>query len=69
LQVYPNYQHAYQRASFLYHEILFNFQLAYELDEPWLEKNPDEPLALVILPRRISQQADSTSLCNASRLC
>lgn len=42
LEVYPDYQTAYQRASVLYHEVLFKFPEAFALDQAWLKQHPDD---------------------------
>jgi tetratricopeptide (TPR) repeat protein len=42
LQVAPDHQQAYEGASFLYHEVLFNFQQAFALNQAWLESHPDD---------------------------
>ncbi|NUO82718.1 hypothetical protein HUU05_21815 [candidate division KSB1 bacterium] len=36
LKVYPQYEEAYQTASYLYHEALFNFTEAFVLNQNWL---------------------------------
>jgi tetratricopeptide (TPR) repeat protein len=42
LLVYPRHRLAYNRVSFLEHEILFNYQQAFELNQLWLRGNPDD---------------------------
>jgi tetratricopeptide (TPR) repeat protein len=46
LAVYPEFRPAYERARFLEHEVLFNYQRAFKLNESWLQRNPDDLLAL-----------------------
>ncbi len=46
LKVYPNYEKAYQRAGSIYHDLLFEFSKAFELDKNWLERHPDDISAL-----------------------
>jgi len=45
LAVYPEFRPAYERARFLEHEVLFNYQRAFKLNESWLQRNPDDALA------------------------
>jgi tetratricopeptide (TPR) repeat protein len=45
LAVYPEFRPAYERARFLEHEVLFNYQRAFKLNESWLQRNPDDLLA------------------------
>lgn len=45
LDVYPEFRPAYERARFLEHEVLFNYQRAFRLNESWLQRNPDDLLA------------------------
>jgi len=47
LTFYPRYKQGFQRASYLYHEILFRFDAAFDLKWRWLEANPND---LSILP-------------------
>jgi len=42
LAVYPDYEEAYKLASVLYHEGLFEFSKAYELNRNWLDRHPDD---------------------------
>jgi tetratricopeptide (TPR) repeat protein len=42
LAVYPEFRPAYERARFLEHEVLFNYQRAFKLNESWLQRNPDD---------------------------
>lgn len=42
LEVYPEFRPAYERARFLEHEILFNYQRAFKLTESWLQRNPND---------------------------
>jgi len=42
LKVYPDYEKAYRIASYLYHNVLFNFPAAYQENKSWLELNPDD---------------------------
>jgi tetratricopeptide (TPR) repeat protein len=46
LQVYPDAEEAYNAASRLYHEILFQFPEAFALNQHWLEQHPDDLSAL-----------------------
>ena len=45
LAVYPEFRPAYERARFLEHEVLFNYQRAFKLNESWLQRNPDDLFA------------------------
>jgi tetratricopeptide (TPR) repeat protein len=45
LAVYPEFRPAYERARFLEHEVLFNYQRAFKLNESWLQRNPNDSLA------------------------
>ena len=45
LAVYPEFRPAYERARFIEHELLFNYQRAFKLNESWLQRNPDDLLA------------------------
>ena len=45
LSVYPEFRPAYERARFLEHEILFNYQRAFKLNESWLQRNPEDSRA------------------------
>jgi len=45
LAVYPEFRPAYDKARFLEHEILFNYQRAFKLNESWLQRNPNDLLA------------------------
>ena len=42
LQLYPANEEAYQRASWLSHEVLFAFPDAFALNQRWLERHPDD---------------------------
>jgi len=44
--VYPDAEEAYSAASRLYHEVLFQFPEAFELNQHWLEQHPDDLSAL-----------------------
>ena len=46
LQVYPDSEKAYSTASYLYHEVLFQFPEAFILNQRWLERHPDNRSAL-----------------------
>jgi tetratricopeptide (TPR) repeat protein len=52
LKVYPNYERAFQRSSYLYMEELFNFAAAYELNEFWSKNNPNDLFAQVGLSEK-----------------
>lgn len=45
LEVYPEFRPAYDRARFLEHEILFNYQRALKLNQSWLQRNPNDLIA------------------------
>ena len=47
LEIYPDYQVAYQRASVLSHEVLFKFPEAFALDQTWLKQHPNDLSASV----------------------
>jgi len=38
----PTYKEAYTRASALYHDILFKFEIAFSLNQQWLAQHPDD---------------------------
>ena len=40
LEIHPDFQPAYERARFLEHEVLFNYQRAFKLSQSWLQRNP-----------------------------
>src|SRR5262249_40262116 len=42
LRVYQDDEEAYQAASTLYHDRLFQFPQAFSLDQQWLERHPDD---------------------------
>ena len=42
LEVHPDFRLAYERARFLEHEVLFNYQRALKLSETWLQRNPND---------------------------
>ena len=42
LNVYHEFRPAYERARFLEHEVLFNYQRAFKLNESWLQRNPND---------------------------
>ncbi len=46
LRVYPDDEEAYQAASTLYHNGLFQFPQAFTLNWQWLERHPDDLAAL-----------------------
>ena len=46
LTVYPDDKEAYDTASYLYHETLFEFPRAFTLNQQWLERHPDDLAAL-----------------------
>ena len=46
LEIYPDFRPAYERARFLEHEVLFNYQRAFKLTESWLQRNPNDSLAV-----------------------
>jgi len=45
LEVYPEFRPAYEKARFIEHEVLFNYQRAFTLNQWWLQRNPDDLLA------------------------
>ncbi len=45
LKVYPDYQEAYQTASLIYHETIFNYDQAFILNQNWHERHPDDQSA------------------------
>ncbi len=45
LSLYPDEDEAYSRASGIYHDILFRFQEAYELNRNWLQRHPNDLIA------------------------
>src|SRR5262245_11830319 len=45
--LYPNYEEAYTGASALYHDVLFNFEKAFSLNQQWLARRPDDLSAQV----------------------
>jgi tetratricopeptide (TPR) repeat protein len=46
LDVHPDFRPAYERARYLEHEVLFNYQRAFKLNESWLQRNPNDVLAV-----------------------
>lgn len=40
LEVYPDFRPAYDRARFLEHEVLFDYQRAFKLSQSWLQRSP-----------------------------
>jgi len=46
LTVYPDDKNAYDTASNLYHETLFEFPRAFALNQQWLERHPEDLAAL-----------------------
>jgi tetratricopeptide (TPR) repeat protein len=46
LRVYPDDEDAYQAASALYHDQLFQFPQAFSVNQQWLERHPDDLDAL-----------------------
>ena len=46
LQIYPDYTEAYEAASRLYHEVLFQFPIAFALNQQWVERHPEDWSAL-----------------------
>lgn len=47
LKVFPKNQLAYRTASELYQKVLFNFDLAFKLNQEWLQNNPNDLLEQV----------------------
>jgi tetratricopeptide (TPR) repeat protein len=46
LEVYPASQLEYEKASFLEHDVLFNYKRAFELNQVWLQHNPHDLSAI-----------------------
>ncbi|HKU74728.1 MAG TPA: tetratricopeptide repeat protein [Pyrinomonadaceae bacterium] len=46
LEVYPASQLEYEKASFLEHDVLFNYKRAFELNQVWLQNNPHDLSAI-----------------------
>jgi tetratricopeptide (TPR) repeat protein len=46
LQIYPDYTEAYEAAGRLYHEVLFQFPIAFALNQQWVERHPEDWSAL-----------------------
>ncbi len=42
LEVFPDFRPAYERAKFLEHDVLFNYQRAFKLSQSWLQRNPSD---------------------------
>jgi tetratricopeptide (TPR) repeat protein len=42
LEVHPDFRPAYERARFLEHDVLFNYQRAFKLSQSWLQQNPSD---------------------------
>jgi tetratricopeptide (TPR) repeat protein len=42
LEVHPDFRPAYERARFLEHEVLFNYQRAFKLSQSWFQRNPSD---------------------------
>jgi tetratricopeptide (TPR) repeat protein len=42
LTIYPDYDDAYLKASFLYHEVLVKYREAYQLNQQWLVRHPHD---------------------------
>jgi tetratricopeptide (TPR) repeat protein len=46
LEVHPDFRPAYERARFLEHEVLLNYQRGFRLNEMWLQRSPNDTAAL-----------------------
>ena len=46
LEVHPDFRPAYERARFLEHEVLFNYERTFRLNESWVKRNPNDLAAL-----------------------
>jgi tetratricopeptide (TPR) repeat protein len=46
LEVHPDFRPAYERARYLEHEVLFNYERAFKLNESWLQRNPNDLAAI-----------------------
>jgi len=46
LEVYPEFRAAYERARSLEQEVIYNYQRAFELNQSWLKRNPDDLAAI-----------------------
>jgi len=46
LEVHPDFRLAYERAGFLEHEVLFDYQRAFKLTQSWLQRNPNDLSAI-----------------------
>ena len=42
LEIHPDFRPAYEKARFLEHEVVFNYQRAFKLNESWLQRNPND---------------------------
>jgi tetratricopeptide (TPR) repeat protein len=42
LTLYPDYKQAYQRVSYITHEVIFSFAESFELKQRWLERHSDD---------------------------
>lgn len=45
LEIYPDFRPAYERARFIEHEVLFDYQRAFKLTESWFQRNPNDSSA------------------------
>jgi tetratricopeptide (TPR) repeat protein len=52
LQFYPDNEGAYTRATFIYHEILFNYSSAFVLNREWLARHPADNSAQINLTEK-----------------
>ena len=48
LTLFPDHGEAFERAAGLYHEVLFKFSAAFELNRRWLEMHPDDLVAATV---------------------
>jgi tetratricopeptide (TPR) repeat protein len=49
LEVFPDFRSAYEKARWLEHEVIFNYQSAFKLSQSWLQRNPDDPAVVADL--------------------
>jgi tetratricopeptide (TPR) repeat protein len=42
LEVFPDFRSAYEKARWLEHEVIFNYQRAFNLSQSWLHRNPND---------------------------
>ena len=52
LEMYPDFRPAYEQATLLEHNALFNYQRAFKLSQSWLQRNPGDSLAAADLAEK-----------------